>query len=117
MSLYAKAWSLYEADRYQEAEKIFRELTVKEGIRPSYWKGLGHTLKMQKKFAEALDAYCAALYLGAKTETSFLVHVAECYKEVGDKSKLNSLLQLIEQKAEPTNKTWIIELKKAWCNS
>ena len=55
--LYATAYSLYERDKYQEAQKIFLLLCTYDPIEVKYWEGLGATQKLLKQYKEASASY------------------------------------------------------------
>ena len=50
-----------KAGEWAQAELAFREATMRRPKFPEAWNGLGHSLKMQRKFPDALKAYDEAL--------------------------------------------------------
>ncbi len=50
-----------KAADWPKAETAFREATQRRPRFPEAWNGLGHSLKMQRKFDDALKAYDEAL--------------------------------------------------------
>lgn len=112
---YDRAWAFYEYNRYEEAQAQFQLLLVKHPHRALYWKGLGHTFKMQQKYQEALDAYRIAILLGEK-DPLFLIHVAECLRFTEEKPRIQTFLPWIEKKIEKKFLPWLSEIKKVWCS-
>lgn len=110
---YDRAWALYETNRYEEATTVFQLLIAKMPHRSLYWKGLGHTLKMQKRYQEAVDAYRVAILLGEK-DPLFMVHVADCLRFTEDKPKTKLLIEWVEKNIEHKFLPWLREIKKAW---
>jgi secretion system chaperone SscA len=55
--IYMVAFNQYNGGRYDEAEKVFRLLSMLNHFEPKYWMGLGACREMQKKYDEALKAY------------------------------------------------------------
>jgi Flp pilus assembly protein TadD len=55
--------SFARAGQWKEAEAAYRAATMLRGTYPEAWNGLGHALRMQRRFAEALTSYERALVL------------------------------------------------------
>jgi secretion system chaperone SscA len=55
--IYMVAFNQYNGGRYDEAEKVFRLLSMLNHFESKYWMGLGACREMQKKYDEALKAY------------------------------------------------------------
>jgi len=60
-SRYNEGIQLAKTEQWAEAEQAFREATTRRPQFPEAWNGLGHALKMQRKYEQALKAYDEAL--------------------------------------------------------
>jgi Flp pilus assembly protein TadD len=60
-SRYDDGGAAAKAGDWAQAETAFREATQRRPRFPEAWNGLGHALKMQRKFDDALKAYDEAL--------------------------------------------------------
>jgi type III secretion system low calcium response chaperone LcrH/SycD len=83
--IYSFAYSYYENAWYSHAENLFR-LLVSLRIRSSrYWKGLGATLQMLKKYDEAIEAYSWAAITDESISDPYPhFHAAECFHTMGE---------------------------------
>lgn len=113
MSHYDRAWALYQANRFEEAEVFFHNLLRESPSNSYYWEALGHTLKMQSKFEAALEMYRLSLLLGSKSPELF-VYIAECLSGIGQKDSCLKMLDLAEKKIDDNKKTAVRLLKKVW---
>lgn len=62
-SVYAMAYNFYTHGSYEKALDAFTSLCLLDHTEIKHWVGLGASAQMQKKFAEAADAYNHALIL------------------------------------------------------
>lgn len=86
--MYSFAYSYYEHGWYSHAENLFRLLVALRIRNYKYWKGLGATLQMLKKYAEAVEAYSwAALNEKTLSDPYPHFHAAECFLTMGDPLK------------------------------
>lgn len=78
-SLYSFAFGFYEAGKYQEALNFFLLLTAIRRKEGRFWKGLGATFQLLKRYPEAVDAYSMAVLMDDKTQDPYShFHAAEC---------------------------------------
>ncbi|MEM1283715.1 MAG: SycD/LcrH family type III secretion system chaperone [Chlamydiota bacterium] len=83
--IYSFAYSYYENGWYDEAENLFRLLVSLRIRKYSYWKGLGATLQMLKKYEEAIEAYSWAAITDQSISDPYPhFHAAECFHTMGD---------------------------------
>lgn len=83
--VYSFAYNFYEKGKYSEAENLFRLLTAMRLYNPLYWKGLGATLQMQKKYGEAVEAYSRSALVDEKGADPYPhFHAAECLLSRGE---------------------------------
>lgn len=83
--IYSFAFSYYENGWYTEAENLFRLLVSLRIRNYHYWKGLGATLQMLKKYEEAVEAYSwAAINDKSISDPYPHFHAAECFHTMGE---------------------------------
>lgn len=96
--IYSFAYSFYENGWYLKAENLFRLLAALRIRNSKYWKGLGATLQMLKKYEEAAEAYgWAAINDKTISDPYPHFHAAECFLTIGD--TLRGLKALYSAKA------------------
>lgn len=83
--IYSFAYSYYENGWYKEAENLFRLLVALRIRNYHYWKGLGATLQMLKKYEEAVEAYSWAAITDQSISDPYPhFHAAECFHTMGE---------------------------------
>ncbi len=83
--IYSFAFSYYENGWYTEAENLFRLLVALRIRNYNYWKGLGATLQMLKKYEEAIEAYSWAAITDPTISDPYPhFHAAECFHTMGE---------------------------------
>lgn len=86
--LYSFAYAYYEKAMYNEAESLFRILTAARIRSSKFWKGLGATLQMVKKYEQAIEAYSWAAINDNKLEDPYIhFYAAECLYTLGQIKK------------------------------
>ncbi len=99
--IYSFAYAYYGEGSYKEAETIFRVLTALRIKSPKYWKGLGATFQMQKKYEEAIESYgWAALHDNSFLDPYPHFHAAECLYSSGNIPKALMALRSAEAVAK-----------------
>lgn len=92
--MYSFAYGYYEQGRYEEAELLFRILVSVRMKSSLYWKGLGATLQMRKKYSEAIEAYSWSALQDEKFKDPYPhFHAAECLYTLGEVSRGLQALQ------------------------
>ncbi|MEC7838815.1 MAG: SycD/LcrH family type III secretion system chaperone [Chlamydiota bacterium] len=83
--IYSYAFGYYEKGWYLEAEPLFRILTALRIRSVKYWKGLGATFQMLKKYPEAIESYgWAAMNDKTMSDPYPHFHAAECLLTHGE---------------------------------
>ena len=80
--IYNLAYSLYNQNRLDEAERVFGLLCMTDHLSERNWLGLGAARQLKKDFGGAVLAYSMAADSGAQNPTAPL-HAAECYLLLG----------------------------------
>ena len=62
-AIYAMGVNFYKAGNYEDAEKVFKFLTMYDHLNSRYWTAMGSLRQVQRKFAEAIEAYKFASFL------------------------------------------------------
>lgn len=73
----------YQAGKFDEAEKVFRFLTLVSHTSPKYWTALGSVHQAKRNYGEAFKTYAAAALLDAHRPRPHY-YAAECALAVGD---------------------------------
>ena len=89
---YSVAYNLYNAGKYEKAEKIFQFLCLYDHWQYKYWLGLGGCRQNLKDYAGAIDAYSMANLMNANDPTGPF-HAADCHIASGNREKAISALQ------------------------
>jgi type III secretion system low calcium response chaperone LcrH/SycD len=81
-SAYASAYTLYQAGKYADAERIFQFLALFDSHEPKYWLGLGGCREALKNTAGAAEAYLIPLVVDTP-EPQAALRAAICCEAVG----------------------------------
>jgi Flp pilus assembly protein TadD len=80
-----------QAGEWAAAEASYRAAIARRSDLPEAWNGLGHALKSQRRFDEAIAAYDEALRLRPDYPQA-LEYLGETYVMMGDFNKASSVL-------------------------
>ena len=94
--LYALAYSLYNSEKYADAEKIFRALCVYDGTVPKFWLGLGGCVENLKRFDEAAQIYALGSVMSGLQDPEPMFFAAICFLKGGKKAEAIETLEYIE---------------------
>lgn len=75
------AYQLYKNNKVERACKMFTMLCTYDPITPKYWEGLGATLRLLKKYNEAIAAYHILTQLRA-LKISYYLDLADCFIKI-----------------------------------
>lgn len=92
---YAVAYTYYQTGRLDDAEKLFRFLTLFDHTEVKYWLGLGAVLQARRKFKEAIKPYACAMLLD-RGEVRATYHLAECQLAIGEIGEAVAALDILE---------------------
>jgi len=81
-AIYMVAYNLYNGAKYDEAEKVFRLLSMLNHFEKRYWTGLGACREMQKKYDDALKAFGFLVLLDMEDPMPQLL-CAKCFMALG----------------------------------
>jgi Flp pilus assembly protein TadD len=90
-SVYNQGLALADAGDFASAEGAYRRAIALDPKLAEAWNGLGHSLKKQKRFPEALAAYDQALELRPDFPLA-MQYLGELYVEMGQLDKARDLL-------------------------
>lgn len=97
-----------DAKDWTKAETLYRLAVQAKPAFPEAWNGLGHSLKMQRRFADAVPAYRRALDLRPDFPQA-LEYLGEAYVEMGKGDEAKAVLV----KLEPLDATLAKQLSQA----
>ncbi|MDR1590606.1 MAG: tetratricopeptide repeat protein [Puniceicoccales bacterium] len=89
---YAIGQELMRRGKYGKAESIFYFLALMDHLEVRYWRALGVSLWIQKKYGEALGVYLGAYFLDPK-EIEVVAAMAECCMALGDREGAKEFLE------------------------
>lgn len=82
-AVYTVGYGYYTSGKFDEAEKIFKFLTIFSHITPKYWLALGGVRQAKRNFADAIQAYSmAAMFDVERPKPHYFA--AECALAMGD---------------------------------
>ncbi len=76
--LYAIAYNLYQDNKIEKANNIFTLLCTYDPMDIRFWEGLGATLKLLKRYNEAICAYGILIQIHA-LKISYYLDLTECF--------------------------------------
>lgn len=122
--LYSLAYQYYECGKYPESSKFFRFLTLIGTQEKKHWMGLGASLKMQKDYEQAVQAYSVAAVLDPK-DPYIHVWAADCLFAMNQIEKglkgINTAIKMAKMKKayhpllpelELIREAWVKKVKK-----
>lgn len=97
--IYAHAYNLYKAGKYDDAIPIFHVLNFLDERDNRYRFALAACHQMKKEYAEALLLYHSCQAFDMRNPL-YMWHAAECYLELGETMKAYLALRLCSQYSE-----------------
>lgn len=97
--LYAVAYNFYQDNKFEQASKIFTMLCTYDPVEVKYWEGLGATLKLLKRYNEAVCAYYALTQLHA-LKISYYLDLAECFMKMNQPETAKQCCEMVIFMAE-----------------
>jgi type III secretion system low calcium response chaperone LcrH/SycD len=95
-TVYAMGFNAYNGGRYEQALTSFQFLVYFDHMEKKYWRALGSTLQMMKRFDKAVDAYGFATLLDS-TDPRTPLQAADCHLALGNREEaLSGLNAAIE---------------------
>ncbi len=83
-AVYSLGYTYYQVGRLEEAESLFRFVTVMDSLDPKYGYALASTLQAERKFEEATKLYSVLVSIDI-TNPAIYNGLAECRIALGDK--------------------------------
>ncbi len=103
-AIYAMGVNFYKAGNYEDAEKVFKFLVMFDHLNSRYWTAMGSLRQVQRKFAEALEAYKFASFLDLQNPKP-MYYAAECYLALGQKPEAIMALDGLAEHVPATTDT------------
>lgn len=95
-AVYAMGVNFYKAGNYEDAEKVFKFLITFDHMSSRYWTAMGSLRQVQRRFAQAVEAYKFASFLDLENPKP-LYYAAECLVALGDKENALNALAAVEE--------------------
>ena len=118
--LYQYAYHFYKNGKYEEAADFFRTLTSINCSDRHYWIGLAGSLKMLKKYKEAIDTYAVAAVIDS-SDPLVHAHAADCCFAAGEIDRGIQALESAESLTAGKEHYQLLNsqlavIRQAWCN-
>lgn len=104
-AVYALAYDYYRTGRIDEAETIFRFLTMFDHLNEKYWLGLGAIFQVKKQFDRAVKIYAYVAATLDLKNVSASYYAAECYLALGDLANARSAVEHVKRYADVATET------------
>lgn len=115
-SVYTLAYELYQGQKYDKAEILFRGLCFLNSLEKKFWWGLTHSLQLQKKYEDAVESYSFLLFLEEKRKAEVYLHISECVLGLGKleeaKNGLREAQKHLTESTEPAVRQRIVNLSQ-----
>lgn len=98
-AIYAQAYSLYQVNKLDEAEKFFRFLCIYDFHNPDYAIGLGAVYQLKKDYQKAIEMYAAAYIVGDK-ELRPVLYAGQCALLLNQRDKARQCFELVSAETE-----------------
>ena len=111
---YAYAYQLYQAGNYEDAEKLFRGLTLYSNRDARLWMGLAGCLQARNAYSDAIDAYTMAGVVSSLKDPAPFYYACLCYIKMGDRENAIAGLKgalTIGDENDPAHKTFHDRMK------
>lgn len=92
--LYAIAYNFYQDNKIEQASKIFTMLCTYDPVSVKYWEGLGATMKLLKKYNEAICVYHILAQLHA-LKISYYLDLAECFIKINQPETAKQCCEMV----------------------
>lgn len=99
-AVYALAYDYYRTGRINEAETLFRFLTVFDHLNEKYWMGMGAVFQVKKEFEKAVQAYAYVAAILNLKNVGASYYAAECYLALGDLTNARSAVDHVKLYAD-----------------
>ncbi len=100
-AIYSMGVNFYQAGNYEDAEKVFQFLVMFDHLSSRYWTAMGSLRQVQRKFAQAVEAYKFASFLDLENPKP-MYYAAECYLALGQKDEALMALAALAENAPKT---------------
>lgn len=99
-AVYALAHDYYQTGRFEDAETLFRFLTMFDHLNAKYWMGYGAVEQVLKKWDKAISAYALVCVTLDVHNVKAAYYAAECHLARGDRANAVNALDHVKEFAE-----------------
>lgn len=92
-SIYSIAYNLYQAGKYDEAQKMFQFLCFYDHLNKKYFMGLGACQQMQEEYESAIEIFSFVSLLDSNDPRA-LVYLGDCYLAMNNKKSAKTAYEL-----------------------
>ena len=99
-AVYSLGYTYYQVGRLEDAETLFRFVTVMDGFDTKYGYALASTLQAEHKFADAAELYGTLVPIDS-TNPAIYSGLAECRVALGDKKGAQAAFEALVKAVKP----------------
>ena len=99
-AVYALAHDYYRTGRYDDAETLFRALTMLDHLNEKYWMGLGAVHQVKKQWDEAVKVYAMVSGAFDLKNVKAPYYAAECFLAKGDRVNAKAAIEHVKLYAD-----------------
>ena len=99
-AVYALAHDYYQTGRYEDAETLFRFLTMFDHLNEKFWMGYAAVEQVLKQYDKAIAAYAYVCVTLDLHNVKAAYYAAECYLAKGDLTNAQSSIDFVKEYAD-----------------
>ena len=114
-AVYALAHDYYQTGRYEDAETLFRFLTMFDHLNEKFWMGYAAVEQVLKHYDKAVAAYAYVCVILNVHNVKAAYYAAECYLAKGDRVNAQSSIDFVKEYADvktEEGRTFLVKAKK-----
>ncbi len=99
-AVYALAHDFYQTGRYEDAETLFRFLTMFDHQNEKFWMGYAAVEQVLRHYDRAIAAYAYVCVVLDVHNVKAAYYAAECYLAKGDRTNAQSSIDFVKEYAD-----------------
>jgi len=99
-AVYALAHDYYQTGRFEDAETLFRFLTMFDHLNAKFWMGYAAVEQVLKHYDKAIAAYAYVCVTLDVHNVKAAYYAAECYLAKGDRENAQSSIEFVKEYAD-----------------
>lgn len=99
-AVYSLAHDYYQTGRYEDAETLFRFLTMFDHLNEKFWMGYAAVEQVLRHYDRAIAAYAYVCVTLDVHNVKAAYYAAECYLAKGDRTNAQSSIEFVKEYAD-----------------